>query len=163
MASNTSSSRILVDQRLERNLSVLRKYMPQFTRDAVNESALSIQAAAKKNITDSAAVDTGQLRASIKIESFKDGFARRVGSDVKHAPFIEFGTGPRKKFPPLEPIRRWCRRHRIPESAAFAIARAIKMRGTPARPFLYPAYEQERPQFIARMRRAYSQFRKQIV
>jgi hypothetical protein len=45
-----------------------------------------------------------------------------VYSEAKHAPFIEFGTAPH--FPPLAKIKAWCKR-RIPEAAAFLIARAI--------------------------------------
>jgi hypothetical protein len=66
---------------------------------------------------------------------------------LNYAPFVEFGTRPH--FPPLEPIREWCRRHSIPEEAAYAIALKISRTGQPARPFLFPAYEQERPKFEA--------------
>jgi len=39
--------------------------------------------------------------------------------------------------------------------AAFLVARAIfKKGGTPARPFLFPAYEKERPNFLFKLRAA---------
>lgn len=153
MASSVSS-RVIVGKNLQQNVSILRKMFPSLARDAVNEHAINVQRRAKENITRGAAgvtaspaVDTGRLRSSIKIEMFSNGYAARVGSDVDYAPHIEFGTGPRSKMPPLEPIRQWCRRHNIPQSAAYAIALKIKRNGTPAKPFLFPAYELERGNF----------------
>jgi len=167
--SGSLSGRIITDKRLQANVTALKKLMPKFIRDAVNEHAFAIADRAKQNITQgpggiasSPAIDTGQLRASIKVNTYANGFAKTVGSDVKHAPFIELGTGPRAKFPPLEPIKAWCRRHRIPESAAFLIARKIKERGTPAKPFLFPAYEAERAGFEARLRAAAAMVGRQL-
>ena len=117
---------------------------------AVFEHALAIQKAAKINITQQKAVDTGRLRASIKIVSFVNGYAQSVGTDVKYARAIEFGARPH--FPPLAPIREWCRRHGIPEGMAYVIARKISKRGLPARPFLFPAFEEERTKFLARIK-----------
>jgi hypothetical protein len=119
-----------------------------------------VQAQAKRNITDAPAVDTGQLRASVKIESFSDGFARRVGTDLEHGKYVEYGTGPH--FPPLEPIREWARRHGLPESAAYPIARAIAQRGTPAKPWLYPAFEQERSGFEKLIREAWQKVSREL-
>jgi HK97 gp10 family phage protein len=135
------------ERELQKAIEDLMYQAKQATSDAVSEHALNIQSQAKRNISDWPAVDTGRLRASIKVESYSDGLARRVGSDVNYAPFVEFGTRPH--FPPLEPIREWCRRHSIPEEAAYAIALKISRTGQPARPFLFPAYEQERPKFEA--------------
>lgn len=147
------ATRVVGGKEIQQRIARIRKVAPQFTKDAVNEHAINIQAQAKRNITDAPAVDTGQLRSSVKIETFSSGFAKRVGSDVKHAAAIEFGSAPH--FPPLEPIREWCRRHGLPESAAYPIALAISKRGTPAKPYLFPAYEQERPKFEAVIREAW--------
>jgi hypothetical protein len=147
--STTITGREETQKRIQR----LLKVAPQLTKNAVNEHAINIQAQAKRNITDAPAVDTGQLRSSVKIETFSSGFAKRVGSDVKHAKPIEFGTGPH--FPPLEPIQEWARRHGLPEEAAYPIAKAISERGTPAKAWLFPAFEQERPKFEAVIRDAW--------
>jgi phage gpG-like protein len=103
------------------------------SKAAIYAHALAIQKAAKINITDQKAVDTGRLRASIKIVSFQSGFAQSVGTDVKYAKAIEFGARPH--FPPLAPIREWCRRHGIPEGFAYVIAKKISLHGLPARPY----------------------------
>lgn len=141
------------DRELLRAIDDLMSKCKQATMDAVNEFALNVQAQAKRNISDWPVVDTGRLRASVKVVTFSDGLARWVGSDVGYAPFVEFGTRPH--FPPLEPIREWCRRHGIPETAAYAIALKISRTGQPARPWLFPAYEEERPKFEAIIMAAY--------
>jgi phage gpG-like protein len=137
---------------LER-LDKLLKIAHESTAAAVNEFAINVQATAKQNISDWPAVDTGRLRASVKIESYADGLARRVGSDVAYAPVVEFGARPH--FPPIEPIREWCRRHNIPEEAAYAIALKISRTGNPARPWLFPAFEQHRQEFRNMIREAW--------
>jgi hypothetical protein len=139
------STRITGGKELQANVAKLKVLAPQFTKNAVNATAIAIQARAKLNITDNMTVDTGRLRASVKIEIYSNGFARRVGSDLKYAPPVEHGSRPH--FPPLEPIRAWCKRKGLPESAAYPIALAISKRGTPAMPFLYPALEVERHNF----------------
>jgi HK97 gp10 family phage protein len=145
------STRITGGPELQANIAKLKRLAPEFTKNAVNATAIAVQARAKLNITDNQTVDTGRLRASVKIETFSGGFSRRVGSDLKYAPSIEFGSRPH--FPPLEPIREWCRRHRIPESAAYPIALKIAKNGTPAAPFLYPALEVERHNFEQMIRK----------
>lgn len=145
------STRIVGSRELQANVAKLKRLAPEFTRNAVNAAAIAIQARAKLNITDNQTVDTGRLRASVKIETYSGGLARRVGSDLKYAPSIEFGSRPH--FPPLDPIRAWCKRHGLPESAAYPIALGISKRGTPAQPFLYPAFEVERHEFEQLIRR----------
>jgi hypothetical protein len=138
-------STITGGRELQANVAKLRALAPEFTKNAVNATALLIQSRAKANVTDNQTIDTGRLRSSIKIEEYANGFARKVGSDLKYAPSIEYGSRPH--FPPLAPIREWCRRHGIPESKAYPIALAISKRGTPAMPFLEPALAVERHNF----------------
>lgn len=60
-------------------------------KNAVNRSALAIQKGAKTRCP----VDTGRLRASIKIqpaESTTGAFNLLVGTDVEYAEYVEFGT-----------------------------------------------------------------------
>ena len=53
--------------------------------------------------------------------------------------FIEFGTGP-GYFPNLDAIRAWARsRGKTERGVEYRIGRAIEARGTPPRPFVYPA------------------------
>lgn len=64
-----------------------KKFDKAKMRKALNKSALLVQRDAKQNC----AVDTGHLRASIVTE-VHDDYAI-VGTNVKYAPYVEFGTG----------------------------------------------------------------------
>ena len=65
---------------------------------------------------------------------------------------LGYEHGPRGGFPPVDLIGAWAKRRGITkgmdddeaESVAFAIARAIRAHGTPAQPFLFPAFEESR-------------------
>lgn len=147
------STKVTGAEETQRRIERLLKIAPQLTKNAVNEHALNIEAQAKRNITDAPAVDTGRLRSDVHVETFSGGFAKRIGTSLGYGKWVEHGTGPH--FPPVEPLKEWARRHGMPESAAYAIALAISRRGTPAKPWLFPAYEQERPKFEAVIRDAW--------
>jgi HK97 gp10 family phage protein len=140
--------------------------------DEVATAAINIQRDAKR----AAPVDMSRLRSSIAWEfEGASQLTAVVGSNVAYAPFVEFGTGPAGRnsnhstfaeqamaelgyehgphggFPPLAELEQWCRRHGIPEEAAFPIALAIRKNGTPARPYLTPAIEAERREFPGRL------------
>lgn len=149
---------ILGDRQLRGVIDRMLKDAPVVAGNAVNEYALLVQSQAKRNLTDLPAVDSGRLRNSIRIESFADGLARGVGTDLDYAKPVEMGSRPH--FPPLEPIRQWCRRHSIPESAAYAIALKIAKNGQAPKPYLFPAFEQERPYFEATIKAAWMQLMK---
>jgi HK97 gp10 family phage protein len=101
----------------------------QAVKDAVNTAALNVQKGAKKRC----AVDTGRLRSSIAIEPFNGGLSMKVGTKVNYAPFVEFGTGQRGGKSGVEP----------PDGYEYG-----KRKGMPAQPFLFPAWDEERPEFI---------------
>jgi len=138
MPSRIFSVKVTGQQKIKANVAYLRKAYPEALNAANQETAEEIRDNARNNIKQLDAFDTGELYNSIEIHTSPQRLSVSVGSTAKYAPFIEFGTSPH--FPPLEPIRAWCQRKGIPEEAAFAIARAISIRGTPERPFLYPAY-----------------------
>lgn len=61
-----------------------------------------------------------------------------------YAEYIEYGTDPRERMPPVDAIERWVRRKGIASGkdargVAFAIARSIQKNGTEPHPFLRPA------------------------
>lgn len=116
--------------------------------DAINVAALAVQAAAKKG----APVDTGRLRSAIRITFYKVGIAAEVGAYVDYAAAVEFGS--RAHMPPAAALEEWARRHKMPRGAGYAIARAIAKRGTKPRPFLYPAFELERRDYLPRLAKA---------
>lgn len=132
------SVKIAGQDKIAKNIAYLRREFPEWLSVANLETAYEIRDQAQRNLKQLDAFDTGDLYGSIEVSISKRGLAIAVGSKAAYAPYVEFGTSPH--FPPLEPIRAWCRSRGIPEEAAFPIARAISERGTPERPFLYPAF-----------------------
>ena len=98
----------------------------------MNASALNILTTAKKNCT----VDNSTLRTSIQLieQQTKEKLIYTVGSKLKYAPYVEFGTGGMVS---------------IPEGYEdFAIqfkGKDIRKINLRARPYLIPAYEKEIP------------------
>ena len=62
-----------------------------------------------------------------------------------HARFVEYGTDPREKMPPVDVIERWvvrkgiARKGKASRQAAYAIAKFIQTHGTKPQPYLRPA------------------------
>ncbi|HEX6956258.1 MAG TPA: hypothetical protein VF156_15395 [Agromyces sp.] len=111
---------------------------------AVAKSTLSIHRRARRKLTEEKAVDTGRALSSIRFLIL--GLYGQVSVDAEHGKWIEFGTGPH--FPPPAALAGWARRHGM-AGMEFVIARKISEVGTPARPFLFPAYSEETPAFQA--------------
>ncbi len=69
---------------------------------------------------------------------------------------LGYEYGPHGGFPPLAAIGKWAARRGISkgmdaveaEGFAFHIARSIRMKGTPAQPFLFPAFEESRDEIV---------------
>jgi HK97 gp10 family phage protein len=115
-------------------------------RDVVNETALNIQKGAKRNCP----VNTGRLRSSIAIEPVTSNkMVLRVGTYVKYAADVEFGTRPHKIVPKNKKALFW-RGARHP-------VKSVNHPGSRAKPFLFPAYEAERPAFTKALREALSE------
>ena len=115
----------------------------QAIKNIVKESALNIEATAKKR----APVDTGRLRSSINSNFTNDGYTAEVIAATFYAIYVEYGTSPH--FPPVAALRGWAKRH---GANPWAVARGIARRGTPAQPFLYPSFMQEKPRFVSRIK-----------
>jgi len=141
----------------------LRRFHGRAVEAAVRviaSSALRIQNGARRGITSQGAVDTGRTRDSVRAEYGELGLSAIIGTDLATAVFIEMGTRPHptaqsqasRSLPPPGVLLDWMRRHGIPESAEFAIRLHIKEHGTPARPFLFPAFEEERPRFLSNLK-----------
>lgn len=109
---------------------------------------VNIQSGAKRRVR----VDRGPLRNSIAVEVLNGGFEVRVGTNIVYAKAEEFGRMP-GSHPPVAPLIAWAKRHGLadPEGVAWAIARKMEREGTKPHPFLFPAFEEERPQIIERM------------
>jgi HK97 gp10 family phage protein len=110
------------------------------SRLQIERSAINIEREAK-NLCP---VDDQILRPSIakKVTATDSGrvLEAEVGTVVEYAPFVEFGTGSGVSVPA--------------EQQEFALqfkGKTGRVRNYPARPFLFPAWEKERPKFINAM------------
>ena len=119
----------------------------------INRAGLAIQRDARR----AAPVDTGYLRSQIKLLFSRGGFVADVLADTPYARDVEDGTGtaaghgPFRAMPPSAALEDWARRHKMP-GKGFVIARAIFRRGgTPARPFLIPAFERHSAELFFRL------------
>ena len=113
----------------------LGKLSPKIAKEValeVNASALAIQSKAKRDVQ----VDNSTLRSSIQLKEVNIGnkIVYTVGSALKYAPYVEFGTGGEVNVP------------------AGYESFAIQFKGTKgykvnlrARPYLIPAFESEIP------------------
>ena len=113
----------------------LGKLSPKIAKEVameVNASALSIQSKAKRDVK----VDNGTLRNSIQLKEVNVGtkIVYTVGSALKYAPYVEFGTGGEVNVPA--------------GYETFAIqfkGKGIRKINLRARPYLIPAFESEIP------------------
>jgi HK97 gp10 family phage protein len=146
----------MIDVKLEiKGMQELQRKAEQTMRDlhgapmlqAMRDATLIVTRGGKIN----APVDTGRLRASItpEVRSAGADMLGVVGSNVVYAPYQELGTRPH--FPPIAALQVWARRHGI---SAFLVARAISVRGTPAKHFLKNAFDEAKPRIYAIFDRA---------
>ena len=113
----------------------LGKLSPEIAKEVsmeVNASALAIQSKARKEVK----VDNGILRNSIQLKEVNKGdkIIYTVGSALKYAPYVEFGTGGTVNVPA--------------GYEDFAIqfkGKGIRKINLKPRPYLIPAFESEIP------------------
>ena len=104
-------------------------------------TSLNIERGAKRNAKS---VDTGRLRSSITPDH--SGTEANVEVKVKYAQYVEFGTG-------AFAAEYLATKDKDLREYAMTFFETGKGR-LPARPFLFPAAEAERPKHIERMRKA---------
>ena len=143
-------------------------------KNEFNASALKIQSTAKRL----APVNFGQLRNSIYLKETggNNNFIFTVGASAKYAPYVEFGTGGKVSVPNdfqayamkfkgqkggtfkemIDALTLWVQRKGIvgknDKSTAYAIAISILRKGIRPQPFLIPAFEQEKPKLLKRIK-----------
>jgi HK97 gp10 family phage protein len=113
----------------------LGKLSPKIAKEVameVNASALAIQSKAKRDVV----VDNGMLRNSIQLKEINQGdkIVYTVGSALRYAPYVEFGTGGLVNVPI--------------GFESFAIqfkGKGVRKINLRARPYLIPAFESEIP------------------
>ena len=133
----------------------------------IERSARNIERKAKTNAPSGV---SNRLKTSIDVRG--SGLSREVYTDVRYAPYVEFGTKSKVEIPPglegyamqfkgkkggsyedLEKnIKRWAHLKGIPEEAVYPIIKSILHKGTKAQPFLFPAFFAEQPQLLKRLK-----------
>lgn len=127
-------------KRVMRRVDALTPKMKKKAEFLINASALKIESDAKHRVP----TDTGRLRSSIKTEKF-GGVGRRVYTNVEYAPYVEFGTKSRVETT-------------ISGVDYSDVAIQFKksnggLGGVSARPYLFPAFEAEKPKLIKNLKR----------
>jgi len=133
---------------LEKSLDKILSKKERIKREVLF-TALDIQKNAKKRLRDQKAIDEGNLMNSIMVDSVQGGLAAEIGSIAPYAPYVEFGTRPH--FPPPDALEDWAKHHGF--DSAWPICKAIAKRGLKERPYLNPAYEEEKEGFVERIRK----------
>jgi hypothetical protein len=124
---------------LERALARSPELLAAEQARAMTASLLLVEADARRTV----AHDTRALMNSITHRQRMAGntLVGEVGPSLRYGVVVERGRRPMRKQPPRLALRGWARRHGIPDSALFLIARKIGRLGTRAQPFLVPALE----------------------
>lgn len=116
-------------------LDTLSKDMRKNVEFTINKHALRIESDAKSRVV----VDTGRLRSSIKTEKLGE-LGRTVYTNVEYAPYVEFGTKSKVNTTIMG------------EDYSEVAIQFKKSNGGPGgvrpRPYLFPAFETERPRII---------------
>lgn len=116
-------------------LDTLSKEMRKNVELTINKHALRIESDAKSRVV----VDTGRLRSSIKTEKLGE-LGRTVYTNVEYAPYVEFGTKSKVQTTIMgEDYSKIAIQFKKSNGGAGGVS---------ARPFLFPAYETERPRII---------------
>lgn len=108
----------------------------------------------EKNAKRHAPIDTHWLKASIKhkIDSHAIPLWVIVEDPVPYAGAVEHGSRPH--WPPPGALAGWASRHGFPlKGGDYILRKAIATRGTPAQPFMGPAYMDSRSAIQAAIKR----------
>lgn len=148
------------------NLQKAEKRIQDKAEKAINTSALRIETDAKRR----SPANTARLRASIQTKP-SGQIGREVFTPVKYAPYMEFGTKSQVQIPAgleryasqfkggggsfdelVDNIAVWARQKGIEEDAVYPIALKIAREGVKPRPFLFPAFEAEKPKLMRKLK-----------
>ena len=114
-----------------------------FVRQTVKNSAFNIQKNAKSNLTKNKSVDTGHLRRGISTD-IKGLEATIHTSSIKYAPGVEYGTKAHIIKPKNKKFLYW--------KGAKHPVKKVNHPGSKAKPFLIPAFNQEKDQFLEKLK-----------
>ena len=116
---------------LLKHLDKVSEKAKQKISDEIEPSAYEIHNGAVNRVP----VDTGFLKNSITVQA--KGMEARIEAGVKYAPYVEFGTGGLVNVPAG-----------LEEYAMQFKGKGVKEVNLPPQPFLFPAFESERPKLV---------------
>ena len=102
----------------------------------IDAAVIEIAAKAKQQV----AVKTGALKASIRHAKYQPGVGASVSAgntNVRYAPYVEFGTGTRFQIPVYPNVNM-----ADLESYALTFKKSKKVIGVPYRPYMFSAYSE---------------------
>ena len=114
-------------------------------KDVLKNSAFKIESKAKKNINSNKSVKTGHLIRSISTD-VKGLEATIHTSNLKYAPMVEFGTKAHIIRPKSKKALYW--------KGASRPVKQVSHPGSNAKPYLIPAFEDEKDNFINDLKEA---------
>ena len=116
-------------------------------RQTVKNSAFNIQKNAKSNLTKNKSVATGHLRRGISTD-IKGLGATIHTSNIKYAPGVEYGTKAHIIKPKNKKALYW--------KGAKRPVKQVNHPGSKAKPYLIPAFNQEKDQFLEKLKEVIS-------
>ena len=136
----------MIDVEFEDVRRELENLLISFLHKELVKMVEEILAEAKKNLWESDAVVTRRLIDSDYMKVNYEELEIEFGFDCPYAGFVEFGTAPRMKLPPVEEIKKWAKlKFGLTEEEAWAVAwvvaKKIKERGTEPNPFFRSALD----------------------
>lgn len=143
---------------LQQALQAQAQQATEVLKRQMKASGLELETEAKKHLSDVGGVDTGQLRAETRYRPSDNGLGAEVAAPNPVAAAVEYGTAPagqlKQHMPPPAALAGWVRRHGMPASAAFVVARKIALQGIRARPWLTVAHDKIAVKALADMKTA---------
>ena len=112
-------------------------------KKVVKNSAFNIEKNAKSNLTENKSVATGHLRRGISTD-IKGLEATIHTSNIKYAPMVEYGTRAHVIKPKNKKVLYW-------KGAAHPVKK-VNHPGSKAKPYLIPAFNQEKDQFLEKLK-----------
>ena len=112
-------------------------------KKVIKNSAFNIEKNAKSNLTKNKSVITGELRRRTSTD-IKGLEATIHTSNIKYAPHVEYGTKAHIIRPKNKRFLYW-------EGAKHPVKK-VNHTGSKAKPFLIPAFNQEKDQFLEKLK-----------
>ncbi|MDQ1003967.1 HK97 gp10 family phage protein [Neobacillus niacini] len=131
-------------QGLEKAIRNIQDYEVEKKEDVKNiikDTALQIQANAKQR----SPVLSGALKRSISVDISPDELSAKIFTEIEYAASVEFGSAPHKIEVKDASI--------LSDGNSF-FGKEVNHPGSPAQPFLFPAWEEEKNQYIDELERA---------